>query len=165
VARNYPLFLCPDHSPVSIHTGKEKTLPIRSKDSIMNFVISDSNDEVITALRLVLEQKLDFTIMGTVNDVIGLFSTIIKQCPDAIILDVDLIGLKTTKGQIPGGLNKLIEIIHQLCPSIYILALSYLPNLEKMCVQAGVDAFACKSDPPDKLLAHLENLSKLRTKK
>ena len=124
----------------------------------MNIVISDSNDEVITALRLVLEQKLDFTITGAVNDVIGLFSTVIKQCPDAIILDVDLIGLKATKGQMPGGLHKLIETIHQLCPSIYILALSYLPNLEKMCIQAGVNAFACKSDPPDKLMAYLEDL-------
>ncbi|HSM24091.1 MAG TPA: hypothetical protein VK856_04445 [Anaerolineaceae bacterium] len=131
----------------------------------MNILLSDSNDEVITALRLVLEQKHNFTITGEVNDVISMFSTIIKQCPDALILDVDLFGLKTTKGQLPGGLNKLIETIHQLCPSIYIMALSYLPNMENMCVQAGVDAFACKSDPPDKLLVHLENLSNLRTQK
>lgn len=126
----------------------------------MNILLSDSNDEVITALRLVLEHKHNFTITGEVNDVISLFSTIIKQCPDALILDVDLFGLKTTKGYLPGGLNKLIETIYQLCPNIHILALSYLPNMENMCVQAGVDAFACKSDPPDKLLTFLENLSK-----
>ena len=131
----------------------------------MNIVISGSNDEVIAALRLVLEQKIGITITNQVNDVISLFSSIIKNCPDVIILDVDLIGLKTYKGQIPGGLHKLIETVHQLCPPVYILALSYLPNMEKLCVQSGANAFACKSDPPDKLLAHLENLTNSISKK
>lgn len=126
----------------------------------MNILIYDSNDEVISALRFVLEQKLGYTISGEAKDVISLFSTITHHCPDVLILDADIHGLKPSRGESKNVLAKLMETLHQLCPSIYVIALSSLPNLEQICLQAGTNAFACKSDPPDRLLSLLENLTK-----
>ena len=126
----------------------------------MNILISDSNNEVISALRLVLEQKHGYTISGEANDLISLFSTITKLCPDVLILDADIHGLKPFKGEANNGLVTLLDTIHQLCPTIYVIALSNLPNMQQNCLRAGANAFACKSDPPDKLLYHLDNLEK-----
>ncbi len=126
----------------------------------MNILISDSNNEVISALRLVLEQKHGYTISGEANDLISLFSSITKLCPDVLILDADIHGLKPFKGEANNGLVTLLDTIHQLCPTIYVIALSNLPNMQQNCLRAGANAFACKSDPPDKLLYHLDNLEK-----
>ncbi|MBE0688016.1 MAG: response regulator [Anaerolineaceae bacterium] len=125
----------------------------------MNILISDSNEEVISALRLVLEQKHGYTISGEAKDLISLFSSITQHCPDAIILDVDIHGLKPFRGDSISGLEKLLDTLHQVCPSIYVIALSSQPYLEQNCLQAGADAFACKSDPPDKLLGLLDDLT------
>ena len=126
----------------------------------MNILISDSNYEVNTALRLVLEQKHGYTISGEANDLISLFSSITQHCPDVLILDADIHGLKSSHRESKNGFAKLLDTLHQLCPSIYVIALSNLPNQEQNCLQAGANAFACKSDPPDNLLGLLENLSK-----
>ncbi|MBW6472891.1 MAG: response regulator [Anaerolineaceae bacterium] len=125
----------------------------------MNILISDSNDEVISALRLVLEQKHGYTISGEAKDLISLFSSITQHCPDVLILDADIHGLKPFRGESKNGFTKLLDTLHQLCPSINVIALSSQPYLEQNCLQAGVNAFACKSDPPDKLLGLLNNLS------
>jgi len=126
----------------------------------MNILISDSNDEVISALRLVLEQKHGYTISGEAKDLISLFSSITQHCPDVVILDADIHGLNAFRGESKNSLAKLLNTLHQLCPSIYVIALSSLPNLEQNCLQAGANAFACKSDPPDRLLNQLDNLTK-----
>ena len=126
----------------------------------MNILISDSNTEVLSALRLVLEQKPGFTISGEASDLISLFSSITQCCPDFVILDADLHGFKPIIGETKNGLSKLLDTIRQLCPCVYVITLSSLPNLEQNCLQAGANAFACKSDPPDKLLGLLDNLIK-----
>ena len=60
----------------------------------MLILLADANTEVLAALKLVLEQKQEYKIVGEVNDTIGLFSQITHHCPDVIILDADLHGLK-----------------------------------------------------------------------
>lgn len=125
----------------------------------MNILLSDSNHEVISALRLVLEQKHGYTISGEAKDLISLFSSITQHCPDVVILDADMHGHKPFRGESKNGLEKLLDTIRQFCPFIYVIALSSLPNLEQNCLKAGANAFACKSDPPDKLLSIIENLS------
>ena len=125
----------------------------------MNILISDSNTEVLSALRLVLEQKPGFKISGEASDLISLFSSITQCCPDIVILDADLHGFKPIRGETKNGLTKLLDTIRQLCPCVYVIALSSLPTLEKKYLEAGANAFACKSDPPDRLLSIIENLS------
>ena len=124
----------------------------------MKILIVDQNPEVITALKFVLEQKLEVSITGESTNIIDMFSNFTQQCPDVVILDVDLQGIKPIRVETNQNLLNLINTIHTWCQSVTIIALSNLPNLENQCLQAGADAFACKSDPPDKLLALLDNL-------
>jgi len=125
----------------------------------MKILIVDQNPEVITALKLVLEQKHGISIIGESSNIIDMFSSFTRQCPDVVILDVDLQGIKPIREEAHRNLSNLIKTLHTLCPTVYVIALSFLPNLEQICIQAGANAFACKSDPPDKLLAYLEKLS------
>lgn len=90
---------------------------------------------------------------------LSVFSIITQHCPDVLILEADIHALKPFRCDSKNGLAKLLNTLHQWCPSIYMIALSSLPNLELKFLQAGADAFVCKSDPPDKLLNHLENLT------
>jgi DNA-binding NarL/FixJ family response regulator len=122
----------------------------------MKILIVDQNPEVITALKLVLEQKHGISIIGESSNIIDMFSNFTQQCPDVVILDVDLQGIKPIRVEANQNLMNLFKTLHTLCPAVYVIALSYLPNLEHICLQAGADAFACKSDPPDKLLALLD---------
>ena len=122
----------------------------------MLILLADANSEVLAALRLVLEQKQEYKIVGEVHDTIGLFSQITHHCPDVIILDADLQGLKSSRRDFRNPMAELIQTLHTLCPSIYIIALSSLPNKEKDCIQAGANAFFCKSNPPDALFSILQ---------
>jgi DNA-binding NarL/FixJ family response regulator len=122
----------------------------------MLILLADANTEVLAALRLFLEQKQGFQIIGEVSDAVGLFSQVTRQCPDVVILDADLHGLKKSRKVPRTPLAELVETLHALCPSIYLIALSSLPNIEKECLKAGMDAFVCKSDPPDALFALLQ---------
>lgn len=109
----------------------------------MNIIITDSNDEVIAALRLVLEQKHGFTVIGVANNIIDLFSNVTQQCPDVVILDIDLPGLKPVSTVANNRLATFIQTLHTLCPSIYVIALSSLPQLERISLETGANAFAC----------------------
>jgi DNA-binding NarL/FixJ family response regulator len=122
----------------------------------MLILLADANSEVLAALRLVLEQKQEYKIVGEVNDTIGLFSQITHHCPDVIILDADLHGLKSSRRDSRNPMAELIQTLHMLCPTIYIIALSSLPNKEKDCIQAGANTFFCKSNPPDALFSILQ---------
>lgn len=124
----------------------------------MKILIVDQNPEVINALSLILEQEQDLEIIAKANDLVGLFKYIAKSCPDVLILDMDIQGITRNQKNTPAHLTGLLETIHELCPNIQIIALSILTNIKTICVNAGVNDFVCKSNPPDKLLAHLRRL-------
>jgi len=123
----------------------------------MKLLITDSNAEVISALRLVLEQRHNLEVIQEANDIVALFSNIVQLCPDVLILDVDLLGVTPSKQDSISSLTMLMTTVQNLCNNIYVIALSKLPNLERICLQSGVNVFACKSDPPDRLLKILDN--------
>ncbi len=126
----------------------------------MQVIIADANTEVVTALRLVLAEKDQYYIIGEARDAVNLFSLLTHNCPDVVVLDADLPGLITKRKSQRPTLTELVETMRLLCPSISILAVSSWPDAEKGCLQANVNAFACKSDPPETLLAKLEAMNK-----
>jgi DNA-binding NarL/FixJ family response regulator len=126
----------------------------------MQMIIADANTEVVTALRLVLAEKEQYQIIGEARDAVNLFSLVTHNCPDVVILDADLPGLISTRKSLSSNLSELVETMRLLCPSISLLAMSSWPDAEKICLQANVNAFVCKSDPPETLLRKLEGLIK-----
>jgi DNA-binding NarL/FixJ family response regulator len=122
----------------------------------MKILLADSYQEVRTALRLVLEQQPDIYVVGEARDTIELFSQVTNECPDVVLLDIDLLGLQMSRRMTRSSLAELVEILRKLCPALRVIGLSSQPNAEKDCILAKADAFFCKSDPPDALLALLQ---------
>lgn len=122
----------------------------------MKILLADPHQEVRTALRLVLEQKPDIHVIGEARDTIELFSQVTNECPDVVLLDTDLPGLHNSRRMAISSLADLVEILRKLCPVLRVISLSSQPNAEKNCMLAKTDAFFCKSDPPDALLALLQ---------
>lgn len=128
----------------------------------MKILLADAHSEVRAALRLVLEQPLGFHVVGEARDAVELFVQVISGCPDVILLDPDLPGVQFRRKPPDSSLGELIDSLHRLCPSVYVIVLSSLPNLSKGTGLMQADAYACKSDPPDTLLSVLENALQIK---
>jgi len=122
----------------------------------MKILLADPHHEVRAALRLVLEQQPDIHMIGEARDTIELFGQVANECPDVVLLDPDLPGMQMPQRATRSPLAELVEILRKLCPGIQIISLSSQPNAEKDGVLSKANAFFCKSDPPDALLALLQ---------
>jgi DNA-binding NarL/FixJ family response regulator len=116
----------------------------------MKILLADDNPEVRTALRLILEHHTDHEIEAEAGNVVRLLSLCTQVCPDAILLDTELSGLKPSRDHC--GLLDLLQTLRHLCPRAYLAALCNGQISGKEGWVSQVDAVFCKSDPPDALL-------------
>jgi pimeloyl-ACP methyl ester carboxylesterase len=65
-------------------------------------------------------------------------------CPDLVLLGWHLSGLKEVD---------LLPALRKICPQLHVIALSGWPEERQAALDAGADAFVCKCDPPERLLA------------
>jgi DNA-binding NarL/FixJ family response regulator len=54
--------------------------------------------------------------------------------------------------------NTWIQAVKDLNPSLKVIALSGRPEVSYHTYEAGADAFVCKCDPPERLLAAVESV-------
>jgi DNA-binding NarL/FixJ family response regulator len=109
--------------------------------------IADDQPKVRFALRVLLENKPNMEIVGEADEAGELLSQVTKASPGVIILDWLLPGLPEI-----GSIASLRDV----CPDIFIVALSGRPELGQEALNDGADAFVSKIDPPDRLLEILE---------
>ncbi len=112
----------------------------------MQILVADDQAQVRSALRLLLENERGWTIVGEVEDGAGLLAWLQTACPDLLLLDWELPGLQATD---------LAQEIERLRPHLQVMALSSQPGAQKEALAAGANAFICKGDPAEKLLAAL----------
>jgi DNA-binding NarL/FixJ family response regulator len=110
----------------------------------MQVLLADDQAKVRSALRLLLEHEPDVAILGEAVDTTGLLDWIKATEPDLILLDWELPGLPATA---------LLPLLHALHPNLRVVALSGRPEARQAALDAGVDAFVSKGDPPERLLA------------
>jgi DNA-binding NarL/FixJ family response regulator len=106
-------------------------------------IIADDQPKVRFALRVLLESKPETEIVGEVDEARDLLAQVKKLSPSVLILDWLLPGLAAL-----GSIASLREV----CPDMYIIALSGRPELGQEALEDGADAFVSKIDPPDRLL-------------
>lgn len=121
----------------------------------MRILLADANPKVRAALRLVLNNLATLVETCDSTDAVSLIAQITASCPDVVLLDVDLPGAQLPRPPANPSLAELVQIIRTLCPVLKIIALGSSPAAKQPCLQAGADAFFCKSDPPDELLESL----------
>jgi len=110
----------------------------------MRVLLADDQAKVRSALRLVLEQQPDLEVLGEAVDTTGLLDWVKATCPDLVLLDWELPGLKA---------DGLLPTLRKLCPCLAVIALSGRPEARRAALGAGVDAFVSKGDLPERLLA------------
>jgi DNA-binding NarL/FixJ family response regulator len=116
----------------------------------MRVIVVDDEYQVRSALRLLLEQEQNVEIVFDTDTLEGLLEQLQDICADLLLLDWDM--------RLPGLNNTVITNIRHRCPKMRILALSGRPESRVGALQAGVDAFVSKGDPPERLLQFLRQI-------
>ncbi len=112
-------------------------------------LLADDLDAVRSALALLLEHEVDLRVSGQVPDAASLLQAVADDPPDLVLLDWELPGMPA---------DKLVGELRRSHPAVSIVALSSRPEAENAAMQAGVDAFINKGNPPDTVLQTLEHL-------
>ena len=109
----------------------------------MRVLLADDQQQVRSALRVLLELEPDVQIVGEAADSTGVLLAAARKESDLVLLDWELPGLP------PDQLLRLLRYEH---PTLAVVGMSSRPEARVAAVAAGVDAFVCKGDAPDELL-------------
>jgi len=113
----------------------------------MRILLAEGRPKVRFALRVLLERQPQFEVVGEASNVYQLLAQVGIICPDLVLLGWELPGLASL-----GSLSALYEA----CPRVSVIAMSGRPEARQAALDAGAGSFVSKSDPPDRLLAAIE---------
>jgi DNA-binding NarL/FixJ family response regulator len=113
----------------------------------MRVLVADSQSRVRFALGVLLRRYPEAEVVGEAVDAVALLDQVRGACPDVVLLGWELPGLAEA-----GGLAAL----RQAHPSVAVIGLSARPEAGRAALEAGVDAFVSKVDPPEKLIAAID---------
>jgi DNA-binding NarL/FixJ family response regulator len=119
----------------------------------MRVFLTDDEEKVRSALRLLLEMEPDIDVVGETAEAEALLAQVEEMQPDVVLLDWELTDAFH---------NGLLPTLHARCPHLQVIALSGLPEARGASLAAGADAFVSKSDPPDRLLDALRSAVRLK---
>ena len=115
---------------------------------MVRILLADDKPEILSALRLLLETRLDLELITEARDMEHVLAQVEDTHPDGIILDWDLPGRPT---------SERISVLRALVPEIKIVVVNTRPELRDQVLSEGADDFVCKTDPPSKLLEAIQN--------
>ena len=121
----------------------------------MRVLLADGQSRVRSALRLLLDQHPGIHILGEAMDATGLADWIKAARPDLVLLDWELPGLDA--GHHSSLPPRSVPALRELCPGLAVIALSSRPEARLQALAAGADAFVSKGDPPEALLAAIND--------
>ena len=119
----------------------------------MRALLADGHKQVRSALRLLLEHQTEISVVGEVAEAEGLLARVRIDLPDLVLLDWELPSARHETAGL-GGYG-LVTALRNLNPAIRVVALSGRPEARHAALAAGADAFVCKGDPPELVLAAL----------
>ena len=108
----------------------------------MRVLLADDQPQVRSALRLLLEEEPGLSVVDEVVSAGELLSRVEVTCPDLILLDWELPGLR------PG---EMLPALNALDFGPVVVALSGRPEARRAALAAGADVFVSKGDPPEQL--------------
>lgn len=116
----------------------------------MRILLADDQVHVRSALQILLKQEPNLYVVGEASDAESLLAQARAVIPDLVLVDFELPGLKE---------KNVISMLHREFPWMKIVALSTLLEKRTVAVNAGVDAFASKIDPPEVLVSLLQSFA------
>lgn len=109
----------------------------------MDIVVADDQDEVRSALRLILEDEPGLRVSSEARRAEDLLPAVAQIEAGLLILDWELPGLRPAE---------LSRVLRDRRPGLKVIALSGWPEAQRAALDAGADAFVSKCDPPEQLL-------------
>jgi len=114
------------------------------------FLLADDNPDLRSALRLMLETRLNAPVVLEARDHASMIDQSIAQHPECLILDWELPGLDDGNG---------VRALRELLPDLKIIVTSAWPEAAEAAAAAHVDAFISKTDPPSEILNAIHRLN------
>jgi len=114
----------------------------------MRILLADDEPRVRFALSVLLEQQPGLEVVGEALDAEDLLRQAEAACPDLVLLDWGLSGLAP---------EELLTGLRKARPELCVIALSGRPEARQTALDAGADAFVCKCDSAQRLLAVIED--------
>ncbi len=112
----------------------------------MDILLADHQPKVRFALRVLLEQHMDYTIVAEVSEASSMLERAAALHPDLILLEWDLSSC---------GCD-LLRRLRESCPAARLVVLSARPEVRLSVLAAGADAFVSKMEPPERLFAAIQ---------
>jgi DNA-binding NarL/FixJ family response regulator len=116
---------------------------------MIRILLADESAEIRSALRLLLETRLDWELISEARDMQHVLAQVEDSHPACVILDWNLPGRPT---------RERISVLRALVPKIKVIVINTHPENRDQVLSEGADAFICKTDPPSKLLAAIRKL-------
>ena len=109
-------------------------------------MVADHQSKVRFALRTLLARRPGLEVVGEADTVEKLVAVVRATRPDLLLLH----------WRLGKDMPKLLSTLKQACPGLQVIVLSVRQEACQPALAAGAEAFVCKMDPPDKLLAAIE---------
>ncbi len=106
-------------------------------------LLADDNAELRSALRLLIETRLDQQLVSEARDMEHVLAQVEDMRPDCIVLDWELPGRPR---------NERVQVLRALVPAMKIIVTSARPEAREEALSQGADAFAGKSEAPSTIL-------------
>jgi DNA-binding NarL/FixJ family response regulator len=112
-------------------------------------LLADDNQNLRSALALLLETRLGATIVGEASTMERLLEQAAITHPDVVLLDWELPGKPEADR---------IVVVRSVAPGVQVVVISARPESASLAV--GADAFVNKIDPPEHILTVLKERNK-----
>jgi DNA-binding NarL/FixJ family response regulator len=106
-------------------------------------LLADDNADLRSALRLMLATRLGFEVITEARDMEHVLAQVEDSHPECIILDWELPGRPT---------RERVTVLRALVPGLKVIALSARPESKTEADSERVDAFLCKTEPPEQIM-------------
>jgi DNA-binding NarL/FixJ family response regulator len=126
------------------------------KEISMRVILADSHPQILSALKIMLEEKSELELIGEAVDAQALIALVESDPPDLALIDWELPGK---------SINDLITELHAIESRPIVVVMGSKPEYGRMLLKAGADAFVSKSDQPDWLLETLQRFEQKSNEK
>jgi DNA-binding NarL/FixJ family response regulator len=115
----------------------------------MRIVLASHNSSFRRALKILLQGRHGYDIVGEAKNGRELISEIERRDPELVLLDEDIIDQPFAE---------LIATLHSLDASLDVIVFSENRTKTEMAMNAGASSFVLKGGPPNMLFIAIENI-------
>lgn len=112
-------------------------------------LLADDNPGLRSALRLLLETRLEFELIVEARDMEHVLAQVEDSRPDYVILDWELPGRP---------IHERVSVLRTLVPHLKVIIFSARPESEQEALTEGVAAFISKDESPIMILDKLRKI-------